>query len=136
MKRSKPILLLDMISSILGMEWIIDDFQPPQHHIRSMGLLVVLKLLITPHFQSYMAVATTNDSNSNVTLLIFQNSYHHLVLVTLGVFNSLAETAIVEDRVAPGTPLAILREVSPLKSAIDSVIRLGITRIYISKLQK
>jgi hypothetical protein len=129
-------LLLDIISSILGIEWIIDDFQPPQYHIRSIGLLVVLKLLITLHFQSYIAVATTNNSNSNVTLLIFQNSYYHLVLVTLGVFNSLAETAIVKDRIAPRTPLAILREVTPLKGAIDSVIRLGITRIYISKLQK
>lgn len=104
MKRSKPILLLDMIPGIPGMEWVRDCFQLPQHPIRPLAEPAVPRLSRSPHPQSRLAVATLDG---DVTLLIFQNSLNHLVLVTLGILNSLAETPIVDNQVAPGTPLAI-----------------------------
>lgn len=106
MKRSKPIMILDMIPGISGMEWVRDRFQPPQHPISSLVEPAVPRLSRSPHFQSHIAVTTLECEGGNVTLLLFQNSLNHLVLVTLGIFNSFAETPIVDKQVAPGTPLS------------------------------
>jgi hypothetical protein len=109
MKRSKPILLLDMIPGIPGMEWVRDCFQLPQHSIRPLAEPAVPRLSKSSHPQSHLAVATLDDTNGDVTLLLFQNSLNYLVLVSLGILNSFAQTPIVDNQVAPGTPLAIGR---------------------------
>ncbi|PVH91740.1 hypothetical protein DM02DRAFT_677917 [Periconia macrospinosa] len=105
-RRSKPIMLLDMIPGIPGMEWVRDRFQLPQHPISSLAEPAVPRLSRSPHFQSHIAVKTLEYTGGNVTLLLFQNSLNHLVLVTLGIFNSFAETPIVDKQIAPGTPLS------------------------------
>lgn len=106
-RRSKPIMLLDVIPDIPGMEWVTDCFQLPQHPIRPLTELAVPSLSRSPHPESQFAIETLDETKGNVTLLLFQNSLNHLVLVTLGILNSFAETPIVSSQVAPGTPLAI-----------------------------
>lgn len=100
-------MLLDVIPDIPGMEWVTDCFQLPQHPIRPLTELAVPSLSRSPHPQSQFAIETLDETKGNVTLLLFQNSLNHLVLVTLGILNSFAETPIVSSQVAPGTPLAI-----------------------------
>ncbi|KAH7120853.1 hypothetical protein B0J11DRAFT_532764 [Dendryphion nanum] len=108
-RRSKPVLLIEMIPGIPGMEWVRDCFQPPQHPVRPLAEPAVPRLSRSPHPQSQLAFATLNNTDDDSTVLIFQNSLNHLVLVTLGILNYLAETPIVDNQVAPGTPLAIGR---------------------------
>jgi hypothetical protein len=107
LKRSKPTLLLEMIYGIPGMQWVKDCFQPPQHPTRMLPEPAMAKVSRTPHPQSHIAVEQLHGDCGDITLLLFQNSSNHLVVVTLGILSFLTETPIVDNQVASGTPLAI-----------------------------
>ncbi|KAF2008487.1 hypothetical protein BU24DRAFT_415846 [Aaosphaeria arxii CBS 175.79] len=102
-RRSKPAMLLDLISGISGMEWVRDCFQPAKQPVHPFPGPTVPRLVWLPHPQSRLAV----ESKDDMTILLFQNSSNELVLVKLGILNCLAKTPIACNRVAPGTPLAI-----------------------------
>jgi hypothetical protein len=95
-----------MISNMAGMEWVKVHFQTPHCPITtSTGAIGNHSNILHP--RTRLAITELAFHDHSITLLVFQDNIGRLRAGTLGKIDVLADTPIIVDQIAPGSPLAI-----------------------------